>query len=165
MALAASIGRQLSNQLFKHKACLYTGVKCYATDKSRIPWNHLWIPEEYNKENHAKHAEKYHMHPDDYKPYDPFEKATGDYPALPMIGPEAKDPLHDEFFKMSEDRYSYGRKFYIEPDRAFLLYIVFVSIIGVILYLASPYPVVFLPNSERQYPYKGKTHYTFEPVE
>jgi hypothetical protein len=56
------------------------------------PWNHLWIPEEYKKENHAKHAEKYHMHPDDYKPYDPYERPMGDYPALPMKSPSLRDP-------------------------------------------------------------------------
>lgn len=58
------------------------------------PWNHLWKPIEYKEKNHAKHAEKYQLHPDEYKPYDPYKYPVGDYPALPLIGSTAKDPYY-----------------------------------------------------------------------
>lgn len=58
-----------------------------------MPWNTLWQPQKYQKENHDKIAEKYNIHPKEYKPA-PKEESLGDYPDLPLIGPAAKDPYY-----------------------------------------------------------------------
>jgi len=83
------------------------------------PWNHLWTPEEYKKENHAKHAEKYHMHPDDYKPYDAYERSTGDYPCLPMKGQALKDPYYPYDIPVYRKNYHHPVSLYI---RVILIY-------------------------------------------
>lgn len=59
-----------------------------------LPWNYLWRPDHYSEKDHDKIAEKYHLHPKDYKPYPNNEQFVADYPALPMIGPAAKDPYY-----------------------------------------------------------------------
>lgn len=59
---------------------------------SGLPWNFLWRPEKYSEKDHDKIAEKYNLHPKEYKPYP--DGTLGDYPKLPMIGPAAKDPYY-----------------------------------------------------------------------
>lgn len=58
-----------------------------------MPWNSIWQPGVYSEKNHDKIAEKYNMHPKEYKPA-PKEECIGDYPDMPMIGPAAKDPYY-----------------------------------------------------------------------
>lgn len=62
---------------------------------SGLPWNYLWRPGEYSKKDHDKIAEKYHLHPKEYKPYPESDSQyVGDYPKLPKIGPAVKDPYY-----------------------------------------------------------------------
>lgn len=58
-----------------------------------LPWNYIWEPGEYSKKDHDKIAEKYHMHPKDYKPMSE-DKMMGDYPDLPLEGPACRDPYY-----------------------------------------------------------------------
>lgn len=46
------------------------------------------------EEERLKAAEKYNMHPDEYVPLPPDERGAGDYPDLPAIGVEARDPYY-----------------------------------------------------------------------
>lgn len=70
-----------------------TDRSCHNFATTALPWNYLWRPRKYDEKKHDKIAEKYNLHPKEYKPYPP-EKNVGDYPALPMIGPAAKDPYY-----------------------------------------------------------------------
>lgn len=60
---------------------------------SVLVWDRLWKPglKPVTEEEHKKAAEKYGLHPSEYKPY---EDSLGDYPRLPKIGAEAKDPFY-----------------------------------------------------------------------
>lgn len=42
---------------------------------------------------------------------------------------------------MSEDRYDFGYKFNIDPLRAGILHIVFMSFLALIVYVMQPYPI------------------------
>lgn len=46
------------------------------------------------EEERRKAAEKYGMHPDEYKPCPNDHRYAGDYPDLPWIGVAAKDPYY-----------------------------------------------------------------------
>ncbi|XP_011630549.1 NADH dehydrogenase [ubiquinone] 1 beta subcomplex subunit 8, mitochondrial [Pogonomyrmex barbatus] len=178
MALSGKIGG-LSTQLLKNKTCLLYAATRYASDKERLPWNYLWRAGPHSEKNYDKIAEKYHLHPDDYKPYSK-EEGYGDYPKLPMVGPIAKDPyypydiplykknyhepLHIDFELMGEDRYDYGRKHRINPAVAISIFFATIIGLGIIRHLLEPYPT-FIPRMEKQYPQKGVVHYTFEPVD
>ncbi|XP_011168679.1 NADH dehydrogenase [ubiquinone] 1 beta subcomplex subunit 8, mitochondrial [Solenopsis invicta] len=177
MALTRKFGG-LSTQLLKNRVCLFAMVRCFS-DKP-LPWNYLWSPGEYKKQDHDKIAEKYHLHPKDYQPYPESEnKFLGDYPKLPLVGPAAKDPyypydipefrknyhetVHDQFEVMGEDRYSYGFKYRIDPVLGTVVFFTFMITVGIITYLLEPYPS-FSPRLERQFPQEGVVHYTFEPA-
>ncbi|XP_072761030.1 NADH dehydrogenase [ubiquinone] 1 beta subcomplex subunit 8, mitochondrial [Anoplolepis gracilipes] len=163
----------LSSQLFRNKALFYSSARCYS-DKP-VPWSILWKPKAYEEKDHDQIAEKYNLHPKDYKPM----PSLGDYPDLPDVGPAAKDPyypydiptykknykesLHHDFNVMGEDRYSYGYKYRIDLRLATAIFIGFILTISTIGYLLEPYPS-FMPVMEKQYPQKDKVHYTFEPA-
>lgn len=177
MALMSELGG-LSTRLLKNKACLYAAVRCYSD--TPLPWNYIWKPQKYDKKNHDKIAEKYHLHPKEYKPCQDPERCLGDYPELPMIGPAAKDPyypydipvfrknyhetLHPNFEIMGEDRFSYGYKYRIDPRLATGIFVLTMLTLATITYFAAPYPTVH-PRMERQFPKQGVLHYTFEPAE
>ncbi|CAD1479281.1 unnamed protein product, partial [Heterotrigona itama] len=46
------------------------------------------------KEEWNAAAAYYGLHPDEYKPFDPVKNYIGDYPDLPIISYEAKDPYY-----------------------------------------------------------------------
>ncbi|XP_070150537.1 NADH dehydrogenase [ubiquinone] 1 beta subcomplex subunit 8, mitochondrial [Polyergus mexicanus] len=175
MALASKLCG-LSSQLFRNKVFFYSAARCYA-DKP-MPWNTIWKPGVYSEKDHDKIAEKYNLHPKEYKPA-PKEEWIGDYPDMPMIGPAAKDPyypydiptyrknyretVHHHFEIMGEDRFSYGYKYRIDLHLATAICIAFIFTLSVIVYLLDPYPS-FTPVMQKQYPRKDKVHYTFEPA-
>ncbi|EFN67861.1 NADH dehydrogenase [ubiquinone] 1 beta subcomplex subunit 8, mitochondrial [Camponotus floridanus] len=165
----------LSSQLFRNKAFIYSTARCYS-DRP-MPWPTLWQPKKYQEKDHDKSAEKYNIHPKEYKPL-PQEESLGDYPDLPLIGPAAKDPyypydiptykknymepVHHDFNIMGEDRFSYGYKYRINLYAGTAAFLITMTILLGISYLCEPYPT-FMPMLEKQYPQKGKVHYTFEP--
>ncbi|XP_020293935.1 NADH dehydrogenase [ubiquinone] 1 beta subcomplex subunit 8, mitochondrial [Pseudomyrmex gracilis] len=171
----ARLGGLSSRLLRKNTECLYSATRCYSD--TPLPWNYVWRPKKYEEKNHEKIAEKYNLHPKEYKPYPP-ENCTGDYPDLPMIGPAAKDPyypydiptlrknyhepLHYNFETMGEDRYSYGYPYRYDPAFGALCFVLFVAAYIGLVYLFEPYPTVH-PRLEQQFPGKG-VHYTFEPA-
>ncbi|XP_077267854.1 NADH:ubiquinone oxidoreductase subunit ASHI isoform X2 [Temnothorax americanus] len=178
MALTRELGG-LSTRLLRNKACLYAAVRC-SSDRPHS-WNYLWRPGKYSKKDHDKIAEKYNLHPKEYKPYpDDAEKFTGDYPQLPMVGPAAKDPyypydipvykknycetLHDQFEIMGEDRFSYGYNYRINLYVGTAIFFATMIACATITYLLEPYKT-FIPRMEQQMPKKGVVHYTFEPAD
>ncbi|XP_024881661.1 uncharacterized protein LOC112460936 [Temnothorax curvispinosus] len=178
MALTRELGG-LSTRLLRNKACLYAAVRC-SSDRP-YPWNYLWRPGKYSEKDHDKIAEKYNLHPKEYKPYpDDGKKFTGDYPQLPMVGPAAKDPyypydipvykknyretLHDQFEIMGEDRFSYGYNYRINLYVGTAIFFATMIACATITYLLEPYKT-FIPRMEQQMPKKGVVHYTFEPAD
>lgn len=69
-------------------------IEFFTLLSSAKPWYHLWRPGKYSEKDHDKIAEKYNLHPKEYKPYPNNEKYLGDYPALPAIGSAVKDPYY-----------------------------------------------------------------------
>ncbi|KOC65346.1 NADH dehydrogenase [ubiquinone] 1 beta subcomplex subunit 8, mitochondrial [Habropoda laboriosa] len=121
-----------------------------------------------------KAAERYGMHPDEYKPFPEEMSDQGDYPDLPWISVEARDPFYPWDFPvtrrnfgepvhfnddmMGEDRYDYGVRKYIEDHHASAIFIA--CFIGIIV-LGSYAPTVSQPMMDKQYPGQGE-HYTFQ---
>lgn len=59
-------------------------------------WPHEWKPGPPPKTEAEREAaaKKYYLIPEDYEVYDP-EDAMGDYPKLPPVGMDARDPYED----------------------------------------------------------------------
>ncbi|CAK9821433.1 NADH dehydrogenase [ubiquinone] 1 beta subcomplex subunit 8, mitochondrial [Anthophora retusa] len=128
------------------------------------------------EEERVKAAAKYGLHPDEYKPYPDDHRCQGDYPDLPHISAEAKDPFYPWDYGVTKtnygealpleadllggDRFSYGVREHIEERKASFIFVVaFISIFG--LYCLGP--TVPQPMMDKQYPSQGP-HYTFEIV-
>jgi len=48
--------------------------------------------------------------------------------------------IHDRFEMLSEDRYDFGRRWYITPGRGALIYLTFMAILATITYVSHFYP-------------------------
>ncbi|XP_071859831.1 NADH:ubiquinone oxidoreductase subunit ASHI [Bombus fervidus] len=119
-------------------------------------------------------AEKYNMHIDEYKAYAPDKSSLVDYPNLPLISAEAKDPyypwdhpgprtchgetLSEHFHLLQGDRCDYGVRKTFSDAKGAVIYIVFTVTYLVIAYFS---PKCSQPTLAKQYPGKG-VHYTFE---
>ncbi|XP_078052847.1 NADH:ubiquinone oxidoreductase subunit ASHI [Augochlora pura] len=136
----------------------------------------IWVPGPTPKTEWARRraAAKYNMHPNEYIP----SGKLGDYPKLPTIGVEAKDPyypwdfpslrrnygevIHPGFDMMGEDRFAYGVRVpynYYKCSAIFVvLYIFMIFIVPNITPKTKP---VFV---DKQLPFDGKVHYSFEPA-
>ncbi|XP_076631857.1 NADH:ubiquinone oxidoreductase subunit ASHI [Colletes latitarsis] len=176
----------LSNRLLaKNKFC-HCIIKRHNGDKSWETFSELlkpvqlrkWMPGRFPKteEERVKAAEKYDMHPHEYVAGPIDEVNCGDYPDLPWIGAEAKDPyypwdfpalrrnfnepMHRQYDAMGEDRWAYGVRTQYDYFRCSIIFVVFFISSFIIFYVC--------PNSkpalaEKQYPGRG-VHYTFEPA-
>ncbi|XP_011152442.1 NADH dehydrogenase [ubiquinone] 1 beta subcomplex subunit 8, mitochondrial [Harpegnathos saltator] len=175
MALIIKLCRSSTQSLLRNKGYL-CNVARYASDDTPPSWNYLWEPGEYSKKAHDKIAEKYHLHPKDYKPL-----ATNcDYPDLPMIGAAAKDPyypydlpaikknyhetMHHQFDITTEDRFNFGQTNRIDSGVATLICVTVFGTFAAIFFGTKDY-CTFQPMMEKQYPYRGKAYYTFESAE
>ncbi|KAG9436554.1 NADH dehydrogenase [ubiquinone] 1 beta subcomplex subunit 8, mitochondrial [Apis mellifera carnica] len=126
------------------------------------------------KEEMKAAAEKYGLHPDEYKPCDPDTNYAGDYPDLPFISVEAKDPyypwdfpalrrnfeepIHKEANMLFGDRYEYGVRQIVEPSKGIAIFCSIMAACILIFWLSCN---ISQPLMEKQYPGKG-IHYTFE---
>ena len=128
------------------------------------------------EEERLKAAEKYGMHPAEYKPLPNDETGCGDYPDLPWECVEARDPyypwdfpamrknyeepLHYQFDLLGPDRFPYGVRQFMDPFKCSIIFVVFfVSSYYIIMMFGNTRPL----QAEKQYPGKG-IHYTFEPL-
>lgn len=78
-------------------------------------WNQDWKPGPYpkTKEEREAAARKYNLIPEDYEPY-PEGSGYGDYPKLPPVGQDARDPYED--FDYYYRRRNYGETVHIDYD-------------------------------------------------
>lgn len=154
--------------------------------KSKIPtilnsvrtataWNKDWMPgpTPTTPEQRAAAAKKYNLLPEEYEP----EPEYGDYPKLPMISGQSKDPWRDWDFPehkkdfgeplhimhnlISEDRWdcNHVEKQQVHPSIQVCMYF------GILILLWIPYQwcedkKLSLPHMKRQYPADG-VHYKY----
>ncbi|KZC13964.1 NADH dehydrogenase [ubiquinone] 1 beta subcomplex subunit 8, mitochondrial, partial [Dufourea novaeangliae] len=138
-----------------------------------------WIPGMYpeTEEERKAAAEKYGLHPYEYKPYPNDEHSVGDYPELPQLSVEAQDPyypwdfpasrrnynepVHRHFDIMGPDHVAYGVRTREDYHKCALIFVgLIVSYLVFSLHTVDTKPAF----AEKQYPGKGKVHYTFEPA-
>ncbi len=87
------------------------GVRCYAGY-----WNKDWRPgpAPKNEEERRAAARKYNMIPDDYEPYPDDGTGYGDYPKLPIISAESRDPFYN--YDYDELKRNHGEPLHVEAD-------------------------------------------------
>ena len=140
------------------------------------PSGRKYLPGPYPKteEEWIAAAEKYNMHIDEYKAYGPDKSGLVDYPNLPLISAEAKDPYYPwdypgpricygetlpvHFHLLQGDRCDYGVRKTISDLKGAAIYIGFTLTYIVIDYFS---PKCSQHRTAKQYPGKG-VHYTFE---
>merc|ERR1712002_639059 len=79
-------------------------------------WNKDWKPGPYpvTPEERAAAARKYGLRPDEYEPYPDDGTGKGDYPKLPIISAEARDPYRD--WDHPEHRRGFGEPIHADAD-------------------------------------------------
>ncbi|CAG9858460.1 unnamed protein product [Phyllotreta striolata] len=158
----------------KNNAILVTAVRNH--------WNKDYKPGPYpqTEEERKKAAAKYGLTPKEYDVYADDGMGYGDYPKLPRISMDSKDPfypwdfpelkrnfnepMHVEFDLLRDDRYDVNQKLKYSMWMQFAMFVGVVGTLGTI-YLLMENVKMFHSAIPKQYPNKGKTHYTFEPLE
>jgi len=146
-------------------------------------WNKDWRPGPYpkNEDEMRAAAKRYGMIREDYEPYPDDGMGYGDYPNLPMVPSETRDPyalyehpelkhhygepVHVEYDIMSEDRFNIGQR-QVVPK--WVMYVVFFGIIAsafLLEELSEQYKFCFVKRMPKQFPGDGRKHYTFEVKE
>lgn len=144
-------------------------------------WNKDWQPGPYpetEKERRAA-AEKYGLLYEDYEPYPDDGFGKGDYPMLPRVSGDARDPyepfdfpalnrnycepVHAEADILTDQRYNANEKFQTPLWKQFLYFSGTVFGVTLLYFLMEPYKMS-LPVLPKQYPKKDTVHYTFEPA-
>ncbi|KAJ8983800.1 hypothetical protein NQ317_008118 [Molorchus minor] len=139
--------------------------------------NHLWTkdykpgPFPKTEEQRAAAAEKYGLPLSEYASYpDDGGQALGDYPCLPMISAEVKDPyypwdnpelkrnfnepMHYQFDLLREDRYNVNARFR-KPMWYMLAQCLGAMLSSFGLFWVCDFVKMFHPVTPRQYPKKG----------
>ncbi|XP_064617836.1 NADH dehydrogenase [ubiquinone] 1 beta subcomplex subunit 8, mitochondrial-like [Liolophura sinensis] len=159
-------------------------------------WNKDWKPGPYptTPEEREAAAKKYGLRLEDYDVYPDDGLGYGDYPKLPVVSGDSKDPyedwdfpelkrnygepLHVEADIIGEDRLDYTTKRLYSDRFAALYFLGFVGTLALLFVLAMPYPDI-QPAMPKQFPFndlyleKGGDpekmptikHYTFEPAD
>ncbi|KAG5881865.1 hypothetical protein JTB14_022450 [Gonioctena quinquepunctata] len=144
-----------------------------------IDWNKDYKPLPYpqTKAEREAAAEKYQLPVEEYQPYPDNGQGLGDYPKLPMISADSKDPfypwdspelkrnfsetLHADFDMIREDRYDSSAKLRLP------MWVLWAQFLGVMfgtfaLYALLENVKMFPATTPPQYPNQEKKHYTFE---
>jgi len=150
----------------------------------RTYWNKDFKPGPYPRtpEERAAAAKKYGLIPEDYEPYPENVDGPGygDYPKLPEVSGDARDPYHTwdfpehkrnfneplnaEFDMLGEDRYNANAR--NNPSGLVMVASFLLVICGTYaLYIFCEQHKYIQPLMPKQLPYKGQAHYTFEPLD
>ncbi|XP_037038278.1 NADH dehydrogenase [ubiquinone] 1 beta subcomplex subunit 8, mitochondrial [Bradysia coprophila] len=164
-------GFKLANQISNRSPMLL-----YTTTRNH--WNKDFKPAPYPKteEERVAAAKKYNLLPEEYKPYPDDGMGYGDYPHLPDVSADLKDPyypydlpdlkrnfnepVHAEIDYWGEDRV--GPEPTLISGRNQLLAFSGVMIGCFALYLWLEDKRMYRPAVKKQLPGDGKVHYTFE---
>jgi len=148
----------------------------------RTHFNRDFMPGPYPKteEERRAAAKKYGMLPEEYEPYPDDGFGFGDYPKLPDISAENKDPFYNWDFPaekrnfgdpihvhadgISEDRWDMNKKFVVPYKKQMAMLFGVVGGALFIFYLTDDYKMIqtVMP---KQMPHEGGKHYTFEQVD
>ena len=146
----------------------------------RSNWNRDWKPGPYPKtpEERAAAAKKYNLSPEEYQPYPDDGMGHGDYPKLPHISADSRDPfypwdfpehkrnfgepLHVNVDMYGEDRFDVSLKPRFSQTRQIFTFLGVLTACAAVYYWFED-KKMFRPVLPKQYPYQGQTHYTFEP--
>jgi len=178
--VARSLGPRFRPLLLRHAP--RTGILAPAAGRCMAYWNKDWKPGPYPRtpEERAAAAKKYGMRLEDYQPYPDDGLGYGDYPMLPRVAAEARDPT--EIWDMPEIRRNFGEPVHVDADilsedkwnpttRKRFSFVQMLTWLGVvwggiivIYILTLPYPH-YLPVMPKHYAKDGKRHYTFEPCD
>ncbi|KAK8400209.1 hypothetical protein O3P69_003126 [Scylla paramamosain] len=159
-----------------------SGLPGVLISRSAGNWNKDWKPGPYpvNPEDRAAVARKYGLRPDEYKPIPDDGLGVGDYPDLPLVTAESRDPyypwdhpehrrdfmepIHAEYDMYGLDRVNASQKLRFSVTQQFLAFM------GVMTFFVGTYYLmesrkIHWPLLPKQYPGDGKVHYTFEKPE
>lgn len=167
-------------------------IKCFALTKDVVRYNpvlYTVIRHHWNKDfkparlptteaDRIAAARKYNLVPSEYETYaDNGFNNTGDYPKLPLVSGDSKDPhypydfpelkrnfqepIHVEQELIGEDRYDVSKRHRIPPREQWLQ---FFGVVGgfFLLYFALQDSPMFHSLVPKQYPAAHSKHYTFE---
>ncbi|XP_019871479.1 NADH dehydrogenase [ubiquinone] 1 beta subcomplex subunit 8, mitochondrial [Aethina tumida] len=164
----------ITNKILKSNAVVLTALR------NAGHWNKDYKPGPYPKteEEMVAAAKKYNLSREEYKPYKDDGSGCGDYPDLPLISNDSKDPfypydnpelkrnfgetLHSEFDLIREDRYDVSARLR-HPMWVYWTQFLGVMVGCFVVYGLFEQVKMFPQATPRQYP--NKTHYTFEPKE
>ncbi|CAG2109967.1 unnamed protein product [Medioppia subpectinata] len=173
---ALKISHLLANNGLKSNKTAYIAVR-------NCGWIRDWKPGPYPKtqEERDAAAKKYNLIPEDYETY-PEGSGYGDYPKLPAVGEDVRDPYEDldyhfrrrnygETLNIDYDIYTSDRHNPNETLRYTPLQMVatFLGSFLFLYFLALTDTYFDLRNAwqlkPKQYPKPGVVHYTFEPLD
>ncbi|KAL3881561.1 hypothetical protein ACJMK2_027987 [Sinanodonta woodiana] len=136
-------------------------------------WNKDWKPGPYPKtpEEKAAAAKKYNLLPQDYEPFPDDGLGKGDYPNLPIVSEEARDPyenwdmpeyrrnymepMHHFQNITTEDKWNPNAKPPFPYPTMILTLVAVVSGFFVLFYLTEKYMPIHQYAMPRQYPYNN----------
>merc|ERR1711970_1286912 len=181
IANMAAVGKSLLNlgALRQFKVFATTNAT-----RGMAAWNKDWKPGPYptTPEERAAAARKYGLRPDEYEPYPDDGLGLGDYPKLPNVSAEARNPFGN--YDHPEHRRNFGEPLHADMDmygldrvddttkpryslqyQAACFFGVMTTFFIVYSLLDDPQRKMHWPKMPKQYPGEGKVHYTFEPAE
>ncbi|XP_067637902.1 NADH dehydrogenase [ubiquinone] 1 beta subcomplex subunit 8, mitochondrial [Eurosta solidaginis] len=148
--------------------------------RNMAAWNKDYKPGPFpkSKKECIEAAKKYHLLPEEYKPYADDGLGYGDYPRLDIgLGIEAKDPyypydfpehkrnlhepLHADIDLYGEDRYSQPEKPRFTNAQYWLSFLGVMTGCFLLYFWLEDYKM-YRPVAVKQYPGDGRKHYTFE---
>jgi len=171
----ARVALRLNNNNFLNatKTILITSRSC--------GWTRDWKPGPYpkTKEEREAAAKKYNLIPEDYEPL-PEGTGWGDYPDLPMVGQDARDPhedfdfhyrrrnfgetLHKDYDAITSDRHDPNSKMRYTYGSMFCQFLSWVLGFCMIAQVSNYFELrIEQTMKPKQWPGPGKVHYTFEP--
>jgi NADH dehydrogenase (ubiquinone) 1 beta subcomplex subunit 8 len=117
--------------------------------------------------------------PEDYETYEPDGTGYGDYPKLPLISAESRDPhalydfpelkrnfgepMHVDADMVGEDRWDYNKRYHLPMWKMLAMFLTATVGGGLVFCLCEYIRVVPTPMMPRQLPGDGKRkYYSFE---
>ncbi|CAL4208007.1 unnamed protein product, partial [Meganyctiphanes norvegica] len=149
-----------------------------------LAWNKDWKPGPIPKtpEEHAAAARKYGLRLDEYKPYPDDGIGLGDYPSLPNVSTDARNPFGQ--YDHPEHRRNFGEPIHADTDmfgldrvddttnpryswqtQAMAFFGVMSACLAFYFMVDAPETKMHWPVMPKQYPGDGKVHYRFEAAE
>ncbi|KAK4309205.1 hypothetical protein Pmani_019131 [Petrolisthes manimaculis] len=160
----------------------YSGLLGLQTTRYAGAWNKDWMPGPYPKteEERLRAARKYGLRPDEYKPVPDDGLGAGDYPDVPLVSAESRnpftnwdypehrrnfgEPLHQNFDIYGLDRINESQEPRFSSTHQFLSFAsVMAFFIGTYYFLENR--KMHWPLMPKQFPNEGVAHYTFEKPE